>query len=112
MPSSSTGGKLGKSMLPKWGTRTRGLKQTGSGRSAKLRKPTVFQRVGKRISASTIKFKNKVSTSAFGKTYRAVVKVVKFVASVVKGVAKAVVKTAKAAWKATKFMARTFYRGA
>lgn len=102
----SSGGKLDK---------ISGKSPLGGNASWKLKKskkPTLIGRIKKRISSGASKLKNKVSNSFIGKTYRAVVKTVKFVFKVIKGVAKAVIATAVFAWKATKFVAKTFFKAA
>lgn len=103
----SSGGKLGKisGKYPFGGDSARKLKKSPS-------KPPLVSRIKKKISSGAGKLKNKISNSFIGKTYRTVVKTVKFVFKVIKGVAKAVVATAVFAWKATKFVAKTFFKAA
>ena len=76
------------------------------------RKPSLVSRIKRRISFGAKKLKNKISNSFIGKTYRAVVKTVKFVFNVIKGVAKAVIATATFAWKSAKFVTKTFFKAA
>lgn len=111
-PRRKSSGKLGKSILP----HSFGKKEkTNKGmifKRRKLKKPGIFQKVKKKIGGGARKLKKKISSSFIGKTYRGVVKTVKFVVNVIRGVAKAVAKTIVAAWKATKFVAKTFYKAA
>ena len=103
----TTGNKLGKisKKSPFGGNSAKKLKKFP-------RKPSFLSRIKKKISFGASKLKNKISNSFIGKTYRAVVKTVKFVFKVIKGVAKAVIATVVFAWKATKFVAKTFYKAA
>ena len=89
-----------------------GKKKQGKNIFGTLKKPTIGQRIKQKLKSGTGKLKNKISNSFIGKGYRAAVKAVKFVSKIVKGIAKTVVKTVFAAWKATKFMAKTFYKAA
>ena len=97
---------MGKSLYP-W---ARGKRKSKGLLGTRKKDNSLVGRVKRKIGVKARQLKNKVSRSAIGKTYRAIAKTVKFVVKMVKGVAKAVIKTAVAAWKATKFVAKTFYK--
>lgn len=102
--------RLGKSLL---GGKAAGKsKRKGLFGSEKKKKPSLAQRFKGKIAGKARRIKKKISNSSIGKTYRAIVKTVKFVVAAVKRTAKLIAKTAVVAYTVAKVMVKSFFKAA